>query len=224
MIRPPKPPGRPAVPRYKSPKPKSTKSASALAALRDLTYQQPSYDHFSDFMAETNSEKNDRGAAILLATNVENALQGAILSILKTRPNRAKALFGVESPMGTFSNTVQMTYFMDIFGDETKLNLDIIRTVRNAFAHAKIPIKFETAEVKEACSHLIIPKLLAPHVMRGPQDHLEGRKRFQRVCNDVAHNLLVFSTKGYMRLDPNQVLKFQLPGNFEIAARHQALP
>jgi hypothetical protein len=72
------------MPRHKSTKAKSLRSI--LETLSELSYKQPTRDHFSDFMEETNSEKNDRGAAILLATNVENALQGAILSILRARP------------------------------------------------------------------------------------------------------------------------------------------
>jgi hypothetical protein len=71
--KPPKPPHRESVPRFKDRSAGSIKKA--LEALNQLTDAQPTYDHFADFIKETNAEKNDRGAAILLATNVENALQ-----------------------------------------------------------------------------------------------------------------------------------------------------
>lgn len=221
MGKPPKLTDRTASPRHKTQKPQTTKAA--LRALQHLTDEQPTHSHFQDFITETNSEKNDRGAAILLATNVENALQGAILSML--RAQRTKELFGANSALGAFANKVQMAYAMDIFGDETKQNLDIIRVVRNAFAHAKIPIKFETPQVKVACSYLAIPKLLTPVVMRKAQDDIQGRQRYQEVCNATAHNLSVGSSYGYVRLpDAKDSLRIQLPENYEIYGKRRPLP
>jgi hypothetical protein len=55
----------------------------ALEALNEPIDAPPSHEHFAQWQRETNAEKNDRGAAILLATNVENALQGAITQILE---------------------------------------------------------------------------------------------------------------------------------------------
>jgi hypothetical protein len=69
----------------------------AIEALGQLIYEQPARDHFDDFMAETNADKNDRGAAILLAANVENALDGVLLRFLK---NHHRALFSANGPLG----------------------------------------------------------------------------------------------------------------------------
>jgi len=228
MVRPPKPADRSANPRHKTIKPKSQKQI--MDDLNDLMFRQPTYDHFSDFIAETNAEKNDRGAAILLATNVENALQHAILCMLRKREGQERALFGrTSSPLGLFAAKIEMAYAMDIFGDQMKNNLNLIRTIRNTFAHAKIPIKFDTQEIKEACAHLAIPKLLPPFTIRPPSseapDELEGRRRFQDVCNAVAHNLNMYANSGLIlvKIQPNQPLP-QLPGNPEIYAKRPALP
>jgi hypothetical protein len=72
----------------------------------------------------------------------------------------SRSLLGANGPLGSFANEILIGYALNIFGDETKANLDIIRAVRNAFAHAKIPIKFTTPQVKNACTHLRIPTLL----------------------------------------------------------------
>jgi hypothetical protein len=222
MIRPPKPLERASSPRHKKGE-KPRTAITALQALQHLIDEQPTHDHLLDFMAETNSEKNDRGAAILMATNVENALQGAIVELLVAA--RIKGLFRAEGALGSFANKVQMAYAMDIFGDETKANLDIVRIVRNAFAHAKIPIKFDTIQVKEACSHLVIPKSLPPTTLRPPQPHIEGRKLFQEVCNTTAHNLSMVSIGARHRIPREKIsLRFELPENYEISARRQALP
>jgi hypothetical protein len=213
---------KPPKPNHGQSAPRAGSTNKALEALNQLIDAQPTHDHFADFIKETNAEKNDRGAAILLATNVENALQGALTRMFRTRSNIRK-LFGVNSPLGAFSNKIEVGYALGILGQQTKANLDIIRTVRNAFAHAKIPITFETDQVKNACSHLVIPKLLPPHALRRENPDLEGRQRFQTVCNDTAHNLSMFSRFAVKHLDP-ATLQVQLPANFEILARHQSLP
>jgi hypothetical protein len=130
---------KPPKPDHHQAPPRAGSTNKALEALNQLIHAQPTHDHFADFIKETNAEKNDRGAAILLATNVENALQGALTRMFRTRSNTRK-LFGVNSPLGAFSNKFEVGYALGIFGDQTKSNLDIIRTVRNAFAHAKIPL------------------------------------------------------------------------------------
>jgi len=152
---------------------------------------------------EANAEKNDRGAAILIATNLENALESAIIRQLQLGSKR-RDLFGLNSPGGTFDFKIRIGHALRIFGDETRGNLDMIRSIRNTFAHAKIPIQFTEPAVTKACALLVIPRLLPP-VSRpvGWQPEIQeelaaiqGKKRFERVCNDTAHNLIVRSLGG----------------------------
>jgi hypothetical protein len=51
---------------------------TALEALARLSRQEPTPEYFIAFQEEINAEKNDRGAAILLACNVEICLRFAI--------------------------------------------------------------------------------------------------------------------------------------------------
>jgi hypothetical protein len=229
--KPPKPDDREAAPRYKSKKVKhaqpvtgETSVKKVLESLNGLIDAPPTYDHFAEFIAETNAEKNDRGAAILLATNVENALQAALLQMFRDKPKRSQILFGgIKAPLGSFSSKIDVAYYLDVIGDEAKQNLDIIRTVRNAFAHAKIPIKFETEQVKRACLRLRIPKLLPPHTIREPPRNLDARRTFQTVCNDTVHNLVVFASGGLKAIDAKK-FAIQLPDSFEVLAKRRALP
>ena len=63
--------------------------------------------------------------------------------------NRTKELFKMAGPLGTFSNKVLVAYALGVFGVETKNNFDIIRTIRNTFAHCRKPISFKTEAVRE---------------------------------------------------------------------------
>jgi hypothetical protein len=188
----------------------------ALAALNELVDAPPSHTHFAQWQRETSAEKNDRGAAILLATNVENALQGAITQIIEIEKGQHNKLFGLNAPLGSFANMITMAHAMRVFGNETRSNLDVIRRVRNAFAHAKLPIDFETPQIARACEFLKIPTLLPPHAVQ--KDHGKsqiGRKRFQTVCNATAHNLLMFSMSRKVSVD-SAWLKVDLPPRSQV--------
>jgi hypothetical protein len=224
--KPPKPLDRPASPRFKTRKREPTMGLKrVLDELGELTDSQPSHKYFTQWQEETNAERNHRGAAILLATNVENALQSVIIRVIEIKEGQRQKLFGPNAPLGSFSNKITLAYAMDLFGNETKTNLDIIRSIRNAFAHAKLPITFETGQVQRACEFLTIPTVLLRPVAIPKDDskHLTGRKRFQRVCNDIAHNFLIVSLSGKFAVGASQ-LKFQLHPGIHLVALPLPLP
>src|SRR3984885_4981880 len=138
---------------------------SSLEALNRLTDTQPSHGHFALWQEEVTAEKNDRGAAILLGTNVENAIQSAIVRFIDVQAGQSGRLFRSNAPLSSFANKITIAYALNIFGEETQTNLELIRSVRNTFAHAKVPITFETTEVQRACEFLTIPTLLPPHTV-----------------------------------------------------------
>jgi hypothetical protein len=197
--RPPKPPSISTSPRYKHKrqvvryKMELKAIQEALSALRSGELLS---EHFEDFQQQANAEKNDRGAAILIATNLENALQHAIEVKLKIETKRRKELFRYDSPAGTFASKIIIAHAVHIFGPETRKNLDIVRLIRNAFAHAKIPIHFETEAVATACAKLKMPAPLQPLAVRLPLEtsgDVNNRKKFQTLCERTANNLFVVS-------------------------------
>jgi hypothetical protein len=113
---------------------------------------------------------------------------------------------------------------MDVIGDETYYNLEIIRGVRNAFAHAKLPIDFESASITDACDFMKIPALLAPHtVQQNDGSQLKGRQKFKRVTEGVTHNLLMFYYHRKLNV-PSGWLKYDPPGAVVVTMQHAPLP
>jgi hypothetical protein len=53
-------------------------------------------------------------------------------------------------PLETFSQRITMGQVLQIYGPDTKYNLDLLRLLRNTFAHAHIPVTFETQEIAAA--------------------------------------------------------------------------
>jgi hypothetical protein len=177
-----------------------TAMPTKIEALTQLSRAEPTYEHFHEFFSQVAEEKNERGAALMLAANVEMALLHVVRRCLVIKKGQYKQLFGFESPMGTFSARIRIGYALDIFGPQTKDNLDYIRAIRNAFAHAVIPITFATAAVSDVCKMLVMPEILPPRAIKSSTGELVGamppdpspRTQFQKVCEATGHNLFVW--------------------------------
>ncbi len=160
-----------------------------FGALIELAKSSLTLDDLTEFHAEALAENNDRGAAIILAADVENALDSVLTSRLVRK--RTSLLFGPDKPFGSFRNKVVMAYAMNICGERAYRNLEIIRHIRNAFAHAKTPIRFTTKEVTDLCAVMEIPipvtnSILIP--MEISQD-MSAREIYGHVCNRLSFNL-----------------------------------
>lgn len=57
----------------------------------------------------------------------------------------------------TFDAEIVIAETLAVFDGETFYNLDIIKHVRNTFAHCATPIKFSTPEIADACDALKAP-------------------------------------------------------------------
>jgi hypothetical protein len=171
-----------------------------LEALAQLSRAMPTYEHFHEFYQQVSAEKNDRGAALMLAANVENGLLYILRRTLVIKHGQDKRLFRFDAPIGTFEAKIRIGYALDIFGPETKNNLDCIKAIRNAFAHAVVPITFQTKEVADVCDLLVMPEILTPRAVNGETGEIVGamppdptpRIRFQKVCEATGHNLFVW--------------------------------
>jgi hypothetical protein len=102
----------------------------------------------------------DRAAAIVLATAVENAIGKLLRSNM--REEGTSELFKPSSLLGSFGARIDISYALKLFGPKTKKELNIIRTLRNQFAHSRMPIEFTTPVVKKCCDQLTYPD--APNV------------------------------------------------------------
>jgi hypothetical protein len=182
----PKPRDREATPKAASP----SKVKNALRALinragtesETVDYFQEVLTGFGGMGVGAGGNRNDRGAALLLATNLENSLRIAIERKLAIAEKHRAMLFEEEaSPLRDFSAKIRMGYAMGLFRKEIKTTLDIIRVIRNVFAHAPSPVRFSTVEIRNACALLKVP------VPVGSADdqkdtNATARERFRLAC------------------------------------------
>lgn len=105
MIKPRQPADRVVNPQQKD---TSRSPSKVLGALRKLTDERPTSEHYDSYIKEIGAVGNDRGMAVLMVTVVEDSLQVAIESRLSVGADEPEDLFGNNSPMGTFANKIQM--------------------------------------------------------------------------------------------------------------------
>ncbi|HEV3492587.1 MAG TPA: hypothetical protein VG224_18385 [Reyranella sp.] len=155
-----------------------------------------------------------RAVCILQGTLLENCLEVAIKSVLRPDLNStlSKAIFGFDSPAGTFSAKINLAYALSLFGPATYRDFGLIRLIRNEFAHARKPATFADEPLAEVCRHLQLPDnpaCRAPfgwwntmpdeelrEVLGDGKDHKTHPKvRFIMTCHWMATELLLFAQR-----------------------------
>ena len=101
------------------------------------------------------------GAYVLVVGSaIEQALQTAIESHFVVGKEAAQSIFddNGNGPLSTFAAKIRMGYVLGIYEKIIKEELDLIRHIRNAFAHARELTDFSTPDIIEACGELFVPK------------------------------------------------------------------
>ena len=156
-------------------------------SLRKLTRQPRTAEELDSLYVEL-KEVEDRAAAILGAIFVEDALEEAIVSKMAPLNERERReLFDGDAPLATFSAKIRIGYAIKIYQARMRNDLAHIKNIRNAFAHARKPIKFVTPAVAHICSQLVILRDLDASIFDLPADRVwppnEPRDQYVTTCN-----------------------------------------
>ena len=115
---------------------------SPVQALRKLSRRDSTPEHHAAYVEQLTPETNHRGAAIIMCANVETALDAALQSMLFL--DETSTLLDGEDQFSSLAKKIELGYALRIYGPQVRSNLTIMRHLRNAFAHAKIPLTFDT--------------------------------------------------------------------------------
>ena len=113
------------------------------------------------FQGQANRKpEDDRGIALIMATVIDQALEAAILSKLPgIEAGNERYIFSDDgAPLRDLDSKIRIAFGLGIFGAAARSDLSLIRSVRNAFAHSRLEISFETEVIAEVCSHFTLPK------------------------------------------------------------------
>jgi DNA-binding MltR family transcriptional regulator len=131
---------------------------SKRRTLRALGKQRPSDDEWL-IVGKEIAAASARSAAILLAANVEGTLSTIIEMHLVVRSEEAlEPLYARDGALSSFFSKIHLGYAMGLYDEKIRDDLEVIRRVRNAFAHVRKPIDFSTIEIVDECRKITTVK------------------------------------------------------------------
>jgi mannitol operon repressor len=105
-----------------------------------------------DFLEDFNGE-SERGAALAAAAMIDDQLGKIVEAFLVPNKGSQALIAGFNAPLGSFSARIAAVYGLGLVSDIEHRECELIRKVRNEFAH-HIKVSFKTEKVVGLCSQL----------------------------------------------------------------------
>jgi len=110
-------------------------------------------EDLAKFVMELQQE-TDRGLPLVGAALVDELLQETLRAFFCQGRADGKLLDEPNAPLGSLSSRAQACYSLGLIDDYEYTEIELIRKVRNEFAHSKHGISFQNERVKGLCSSL----------------------------------------------------------------------
>ncbi|MDN7419533.1 MltR family transcriptional regulator [Burkholderia dolosa] len=175
-------------------------------ALADLvsTLPKATQESIADYMEFRRRlfAESDRGCALVAAAYLDDEITKLLRARMVDNKHNTDALLAQGRPIGAFSAKIRVAYAMGLIPDDVLHDINIIRDIRNKFAHLHGPLSFDDPAIKDQCGALRIalrshrklpPKWRFVHVVTSVYTALsiESRKpRAQVASADPLYQLL----------------------------------
>jgi DNA-binding MltR family transcriptional regulator len=130
---------------------------------------------------------HDRAAAIILGAHVEMYLQRLLLAHL---PNAKPEIFLPPSgPLTDFYAKNHLAFAMGIIPKAILKDLEVVRRVRNAFAHAPAPMRFSDPPIRDECRKMRFHPIHFKEITeKYPEELLKNEKEL--FCDSAAQVII----------------------------------
>jgi hypothetical protein len=138
-------------------------SGTSHRTLRELMRQTPTSDQafrtLDALVRGRRSTEQDRALALVGANIVDQSLRLVLMShFAELSEKENEALFGINGALNSFANKTQIAYALTIIDAHDKNAIDVIRAIRNAFAHTSMHVSFRTPAVVAHCRKFDMPR------------------------------------------------------------------
>ncbi|WP_345984756.1 MltR family transcriptional regulator [Sulfurimonas sp. HSL-1656] len=100
------------------------------------------------------STETDRGCALFASSYLDKALSDLLYCALAYDKKIENDLFEGTAPLAAFSARIKMAFYLGKISKVERRDLDLIRKIRNEFAHNADAIDFEEEKIKNQCREL----------------------------------------------------------------------
>lgn len=123
--------------------------------MTDKQQQNKSLANFwNDFLMEEFKKETDRGAAILTVSLIEDALSNLLKKYFVPVVNEDRLLEGAFAPLSTLDSKIQITQRLGLISTRFAKDLNLIKKIRNEFAHTVHSSDFDTGKIKNLLTNL----------------------------------------------------------------------
>jgi DNA-binding MltR family transcriptional regulator len=109
---------------------------------------------------------SERAVAIVSAAFLETALEELLLDFLVVVASSNKAIFTGTGILATFGAKIEMAYRLGLISESEHRRLNLIRKIRNDFAHSVNDIAFSVSSISDRCKQLEFPaEMITPKLV-----------------------------------------------------------
>jgi hypothetical protein len=109
------------------------------------------YEWFKDVLRESD---NNRALVLMGGTRLDLELEEAIKAKLAWNPEGQDNLFGPDRAIGSFSAKISLAHRLGIISDEFHSSVQIVRRIRNDFAHSTAHMRLKEVPHKDRVAEL----------------------------------------------------------------------
>ena len=189
-----------------------TNDTDPVAELMQRANANAALERHLELQRELYNTGSDRASAVHMISFVDVGLERLIHSKLRADLPLAerKKFFGAGGPAESFSARITLAYAFQFIGPISWRDLNLLRRIRNDFAHSTLPIRFTTKDIADRCAELKIvdqkgswlPHSRTPGASLSAEeaDKNHPRSRFLLACECINYRLEV-KTRGVMAGD-----------------------
>jgi DNA-binding MltR family transcriptional regulator len=125
------------------------------------------YGPFKDIFGDRDP-KDDRADAILAMAVMEQALEHAIMNCFNRSENETREMIfdGDAALARDLHSKLILVYIVEVIGKETLADLNLMRQIRNVFAHSRAVVNFDSPEICLACQKISLFRRIGPESER----------------------------------------------------------
>jgi hypothetical protein len=170
--------------------------------IRDLSRQSPTAEE-ARALRDAFYEGAPMVTAILGLATIEIPLEELLRKRFKHKDDSTWGrLIGENGPLSTFSQKIIAGYAFGLYGENTLRNLNIVRDVRNVFAHSKRLIDFNDAVIVERLKEAKLPKAkhseVAKLIRKARMPKLSGYSSYICLCTALYIELIGRMSRGHV--------------------------
>jgi DNA-binding MltR family transcriptional regulator len=134
----------------------------------DGKYTTPSLEQVKR-MGEAVKGESDRGLVLINATIIDELLRKYLLAHLVKHKDMEKLFNGIGAPLGSFSSRILFSFAVGLLAEDEYRELNLIRKIRNKFAHS-VEVSFQTPAIVSYCQSLQHSGKIVGEQLFGPRE------------------------------------------------------